>query len=431
MTTAPASAPPLAARPAFTRLGFLLSISLRHLAKRKRQTAVAVSGVAVGVGFFLAVSALMVGSQNDFVNQLINAAPHIIISDEIRSPTPQPGLRAFPGGAVALHGYRSRTEARGIRGWQAIVTATDAIPGAIAAPSLTGGVTLRLGGHEEALGIVGVDPALESRISTIDDNLRVGHLSDLETVQGGIIIGEEMARRMGVKVGDMIAASSSATAGRQMRIVGLFKRGRAGISSSSGYVLLREAQSLLGRPFIINSIGVALPDPYAAQDVANDLERRFGYKAESWQERSADFLALLFTRNIIMYSVVSAILLVASFGIYTVVSNNVSDKRRDIAILRSMGFSAGDLQLIFVMEGVILGLIGVVLGWLLGFTLMTILGSINFPIAGENQHIPIDKSARQYAIAAIASLLAGSVAAWLPARKAARVDPVDILRGAI
>ena len=424
MSAAPTGSP-------LTRIGFLLSIALRHLSRRRRQTVVAVSGVAVGVGFFLAVSALMVGSQNDFVNQLINAAPHIIISDEIRSPTPQPGTRAFAGGAVALHGLRLRTEARGIRGWQAIVAATDAIPGAIAAPSLTGGVTLRLGGHEEALDIVGVDPSLESRISTIDTNLRVGHLSDLETVQGGIIIGEEMAGRMGVKVGDMIAASTSATAGRQMRIVGLFKQGRAGLASSSGYVLLREAQSLLGRPFIINSIGIALPNPYDAQTVADDLERRFGYKAQSWQERSADFLALLFTRNIIMYSVVSAILLVASFGIYTVVSNNVSDKRRDIAILRSMGFSAGDLQLIFVMEGVILGLIGVVLGWILGFTLMTILGSLNFSIGGDMQHIPIDKSARQYAIAAIASLVAGSVAAWLPARKAARVDPVDILRGAI
>jgi lipoprotein-releasing system permease protein len=412
-------------------LAFLLSIALRHLTRRLRQTAVAVSGVAVGVGFFLAVSALMVGSQNDFIKQLINAAPHIIISDEIRSPTPQPGARAFAGGAVELHGYKVRTEARGIRGWQAIVTATDDIPGAIAAPSLTGGVTLRLGGHEEALEIVGVDPALESRISTIDDNLRIGHLSDLETVQGGIIIGEEMAQRLGVRVGDMIAASTSTTQSRSMRIVGLFKQGRAGLSSSSGYVLLREAQSLLGRPFIINSIGIALPDPNAAQDVATGLEGRFGYKAQSWEERSADILALLMTRNVIMYSVVSAILLVASFGIYTVVSNNVADKRKDIAILRSMGFSASDLQLIFVMQGLILGLIGVLLGWILGFVLMEILGSLSFNVGGEVQHMPLDRSARQYAIAAAASLLAGSVAAWLPARKAANVDPVEILRGAV
>ncbi|SLJ99724.1 ABC transporter permease [Novosphingobium mathurense] len=413
------------------RAGFLVTIALRHLARRRRQTAVAVSGVAVGVGFFLAVSALMVGSQNDFIEQLIDAAPHIIISDELRSPSPQPGVRVFGKGAVALHGYKVRNEVRGIKDWQAIVSAANSVSGAVASPSLTGGVTLRLGGHDEAIGIVGVEPEIEKKISTIEDKLRVGHLHDLETTQGGIIIAEDLAKRLGVQVGDIVAATSSSSSGRSMRVVGLFKKGQTQLSSGTGYVLLREAQSLLGRPFIINRIGVKLADPYAAEAVAARLESRFGYKAESWQERSADFLSLLVTRNVIMYSVVSAILLVASFGIYTVVSNNVSDKRRDIAIMRSIGFSEGDLQFIFVVEGLVLAIIGVLFGWLLGYGLMTILGSLRFPIGGDVERIPLDRSARQYAIAALVSFLAGSLAAWLPARKAARVDPVDILRGAV
>ena len=95
---------------------FLVSIAVRHLARRKRQTAVAVSGVAVGVGFFLAVSAMMIGSQNDFVEQLIEAAPHVIVSDELRSPSPQPGMRSYVDGAVDLRGYKIRTEVRGIKG---------------------------------------------------------------------------------------------------------------------------------------------------------------------------------------------------------------------------------------------------------------------------------------------------------------------------
>lgn len=413
------------------RVAFLVGIALRHLSRRRRQTIVAVSGVAIGVGFFLAVSALMVGSQNDFIRQLIDVAPHIVISDELRSPPPQPGTRVFAGGAVALHGYKVRSEVRGIKDWQALLSAANAVPGAIASPSLTGGVTLRLGGHEEAIGIVGIDPEIETRISTIEDKLRVGHLRDLEKTQGGIIIGEELARRLGVRLGDIVAASSFSATARSMRVVGLFKKGQTQISSGSGYVLLREAQSLLGRPFIINRIGVKLADPYAADTVAGQLEFRYGYKAESWQERSADFLSLLVTRNVIMYSVVSAILLVASFGIYTVVSNAVSDKRRDIAILRSIGFSEGDLQFIFVIEGLILALVGVLVGWVLGYGLMAILGSLRFPVGGDATHIPLDRSARQYAIAAAASFLAGAIAAWLPARKAARVDPVDILRGAV
>lgn len=413
------------------RLLLLLHIASRHLLMRQRQTLVATSGVAVGVGFFLAVSALMVGSQADFVRQLIDVAPHIIISDELRSPAPQPGRRAFPDGAVVLHGYKIRNEVRGIKDWQAVMASAAAIPGAVVSPSLSGAVTLRLGGREEPLGVIGIDPALESRVSTISDKLRAGHLDDLERVQGGVIIGEELASRLGLNMGDIVGATAASGTTRSLRIVGLVKKGNSQLGSSNGYMLLREAQSLLGRPFIINRIGIKLRDPYTAQDVARTLEQRYGYKAESWQERSSDFLSLLVTRNIIMYTVVSAILLVASFGIYTAVSNSVADKRRDIAILRSMGFSEADLQIVFVIEGLALAVIGVLLGWLLGYALMNILGSLRFSIGGEDQSIPIDRSPRQYLIAAAASLLAGGVAAWLPARKSAKVDPVDILRGAM
>lgn len=414
------------------RFGFLVSIALRHLSRRKRQTMVAVSGVAVGVGFFLAVSALMIGSQNDFVRQMIDVAPHIIVSDEVRSPPPQPGAQVFGDGAVEIRGYKRRQEVRGIKDWQAIVAAANEVPGAIASPSLTGGVTLRVGGTEEALAIIGIEPEIEARISTIEEELRVGRLRDLETTQGGIIIGEELAERMGLSMGDIVAASTSTAQARSMKIVGLVKRGNTLLGSGSGYVLLREAQSMLGRPFIINRIGIKLEDPYQADALAQRLEARFGFKAQSWQERSSDILSLLVTRNIIMYTVVSAILLVAAFGIYSVVSNSVSDKSRDIAILRSIGFSEGDLQLVFILEGIVLALIGVVLGWLLGYGLINILASLDLgALAGEEAEIPIDNSPRQYIIAAAASFLSGAVASWLPARKAARVDPVDILRGAI
>ncbi len=415
----------------FPRLRLLLHIAAKHLLMRQRQTLVAVSGVAVGVGFFLAVSAMMIGSQTDFVKTLIDAAPHIIISDEIRSPPPQPGVRAYGAdGAVEIHGYKVRSEVRGIKDWQQILREIDALPGAIGSPSLSGAVTLRLGGRDEAMAVIGIDPEIESRVSTISAKLRSGRLIDLERVQGGVIIGEDQAKRLGLGMGDIVAATSARGGTRSLRIVGLFKKGQQ-LGSGSGYMLLREAQSLLARPFVINRIGIKLADPYSAEDAAKGLEARHGYKAESWQERSSDFLGLLLTRNVIMYSVVSAILLVASFGIYTAVSNSVADKRRDIAILRSMGFSQGDLQLVFVVEGLALALAGIVAGWLLGFGLMTMLGSLEFSIQGEIRHLPLDRGTRQYLIAASASLVAGVIAAWLPARKAAKVDPVDILRGAV
>lgn len=411
-----------------SRARLILGIAAKHLAKRKRQTAVAILGVAIGVGFFLAVSAMMIGSQNDFTQRLINAAPHIIISDEIRSPRPQPAIRALAGSVVEVHGYKTRNEVRGIKDWQEIVRAAQAIPGSIVAPSLSGAVTLQVGGREEALGIVGVDPEVEQKIANVQDNMSAGSLHNLETTSGGVIIGEDLAQELGIRMGDTIGATSRAGS-RSLKVVGLFARGR-GQFGNNGYVLLREAQSLTGQPFIINRIGVSVPDPYQADKVAAELEDRFGYKAQSWQERSADFMTLMLTRNVIMYSVVSAMLLVASFGIYTAVSNSVIDKRRDIAILRSVGFSQGDLQRIFIAEGVMLAVMGVLAGWAFGLLLMHVLGSIRFPILGRVEHLPLDRSARQFLLASAASLTAATIAAWLPARKAAHVDPVDILRGA-
>lgn len=412
----------------FARARLIIGIAAKHLSKRKRQTAVAIAGVGIGVGFFLAVSAMMIGSQNDFVQRLISSAPHIIISDEIRSPRSQPAIRALPGTVVEVHGYKVRNEVRGIRDWQEIVRAAETIPGSIVAPSLSGAVTLRVGGRQDPLGIIGVDPNIEEKIENVQDNMSVGSLHNLETTEGGLIITEDLAQNLGVRMGDTVGATSTAGT-RSLKIVGLFARGR-GQFGNNGYVLLREAQSLTGQPFIINRIGVSIPDAYQAQAVAADLESRFGYKAQSWEERSADFMTLLLTRNVIMYSVISAMLVVASFGIYTAVSNSVVDKRRDIAILRSIGFSQGDLQRMFVAEGLMLAVMGVLVGWAIGTLLMQVLGSIKFPILGRVEHLPLDRSARQFMIAGFSSLTAATIAAWLPARKAARVDPVDILRGA-
>jgi lipoprotein-releasing system permease protein len=133
-----------------------------------------------------------------------------------------------------------------------------------------------------------------------------------------------------------------------------------------------------------------------------------------------------------MYSVVSAVLLVAAFGIYNVISTVVMEKQRDIAILKSMGFHARDIQTIFLTEGLFLGVLGCLLGLPLGVAIMVGLGQLNFKFPGTTQlsRMPIDWSWQQFAIAGSFALIAAISAAWLPSRKGAKVKPVDILRGA-
>jgi len=189
----------------------------------------------------------------------------------------------------------------------------------------------------------------------------------------------------------------------------------------------------MDRPHRANTIIVKLPDPYRARAIAADLESRFSYKSISWQEASEDIMSTLAIRNIIMYSVVSSVLIVAAFGIYNVISTVVMEKHRDIAILKSMGFLARDIQRIFVIQGFILGIIGSLLGLPLGSALMYALMQVEFKPPGSTQPIvmPLDWGWLQFAIASGFALSAALIAAFLPARKGARVQPVDILRGGV
>jgi len=411
----------------------LLGVALAHLQVRVRQTLVATLGVAVGVGFFLAVSGMMVGSQNDFIRTLIDSAPHIIVRDEQRNASRQPALDAFPGAAIAIHHVRPQDEVRGLKDWPALLADARAIPGAIAAPSLNGGVSAGFAGRTAPLALNGVDPRLEGRLTNIEDTLVGGRLQDLEARPDGIIISKPLADRMGAHVGDTLVVSASAGAVQRMRIVALSDpSARAGFyaGDTTAYGLLRTAQVLFARPNIVNQIHVKIADPQQADAAAAQLEARWGYKWESWQERSRDILNLLVVRNIIMYAVIGAILMVASFGIYTAVSNSVTDKRRDIAILRAMGFTGRDVEGMFLIEGLVVGVVGAVFGFAFGTLLLEALAHAPLTLQGKPLSLPLDRGPSQYFLAGASSLAAALVAAWLPARKAASVDPVDILRGA-
>jgi lipoprotein-releasing system permease protein len=138
-------------------------------------------------------------------------------------------------------------------------------------------------------------------------------------------------------------------------------------------------------------------------------------------------------RNTIMTSVVSAVLVVAAFGIFNVISTVVMEKYKDIAILKAMGFYPSDIKKIFLIQGVILGVIGSCLGVPLGMLFMSLLGLIRFKPPGASQviNMPIDWGMQQFLIAITFAMCASIFAGYFPSRKAGKVQPVDILRGSI
>jgi len=409
-----------------------LDIALGHLTSRKRQTFVSLSGVVLGVAFFLAVSSLMRGSEKDFMKRLVDNSAHITVSDEYRQPREQPAALRWKDAAVQVSNVKPQTETRGIRGYRQKLEFIESLPGTRVAPVLVGSAVLTFAGRQEGVSVSGIIPETFKGVSTIDEKIVEGSLEALAANPNGIAIGKGLAEKFRLEVGSTLAVSSAGNATRSMKVVGIFRTGQANFDDTQTFVLLKRAQVLLDRPNRVNRFVIQLDDAMAAREVARRIEDTIGYKSLSWQEASEDIVSVLVIRNIIMYSVVAAILVVASFGIYNTLSTIVMEKTRDIAIMKSMGFHARDVRTVFVLEGAIVGAIGSVFGLAVGMGLMRALSEVALkpPGATEVVNLPMWWGAEQYAMATAFAMASCLVAAWLPARRAGRVHPVDILRGA-
>lgn len=409
----------------------LLTIALKHLLARKRQTFVSVFGIVLGVAFFLTIASLMQGSEKDFIRRLVDNAPHITVVDEYRTPREQPLFQIYSEGAVEVRKPKPLTETRGLRGFERILDQVRSIPGALASPVLTGQGLVSFAGRDIGISIDGMVPSEIQQVTTIQKYMIEGSVDNIVANPDGIVIGAELARKLSFSLGDNLTVVSPIGQVKVFKIVGIFRTGRANLDEKQAFVSLKRMQALLNRPNRVNKILVKLPDPYAARSIAAQLERRIGYKAISWQESSEDLLSTLTIRNTIMYTVVSAVLIVAAFGIYNIVSTVVLEKQRDIAILRSMGFYSRDIERIFLFQGVIVGIGGNLMGLPLGMLFMTALMQVRFKPPGSTEIVsmPIEWAWPQFAVAASFALIAAVSAAYLPARKAARLKPVQILRG--
>jgi lipoprotein-releasing system permease protein len=410
-------------------MSLILDIAWTHVSTRVRQTGIAVAGVATGVGFSIMMAALMQGSQDDFTTRLVNTLPHITITDEHRSPPRQPAEALFE--AAEYHGLTPEARRPGIKNPLATMMAIEAwIPGHIA-PSVKVQAILRYANRDVGASVTGIDPTRESKVSDLPKYMRGAPLAALFRATNAIVLGDRLAEKIGARIGANITIQTSTGARVNARVVGFFHSGVRHVDEGSAYVLAKTGQILSQQTGLINELRVRVNDPMMARDVAARIEGDNGYKAVSWQEANEDLLNTFLIRNIIMYTVVGAILLVASFGTYNIVSTITHEKARDIAIMKSLGLSEFTVRSIFVLEATIIGCFGALVGFALGYVLSIGLGSIEIknPFLDANR-LPLVYSVWHYLLAGLAALISSVTAGYFPARKAARVHPVDIIRGA-
>jgi lipoprotein-releasing system permease protein len=410
-------------------MGLVIDIAFKHVTARLRQTLVATMGVATGVGFSIMMAALMQGSQDDFVKTLVDAMPHVTITDEQRVVAQQPARERYD--LAQIRGLKPRDDRHGIKSPAAILAVIDQTPGVTAAPYVSTRGIMRVAGQDRGVNVLGIDWRRDAQVSNLAEKMRYGSIADLTTAANAIIIGSKLAERLGATVGTRVNLVAASGGSIQAQVVGIFHAGVTGLDEGQVYTLIRTAQVLLGKTGYINEIRLRTADPLAARDIADAIQSRLPYRAISWQEAQEDLLSAFKIRNLIMYTVVAAILLVASLGTYNIISTITHEKARDIAIMKSLGLPGRVVQRIFVLESLLIGFAGAVIGWGVGYALCLALGLIEIksPFMDATR-LPIAWSVWHYVIATAVAVTSSVMAGYLPSRKAAQVNPVEIIRGA-
>jgi lipoprotein-releasing system permease protein len=408
----------------------ILDIAWTHVTARVRQTLVGMAGVAMGVGFTIMMAGLMEGSQIDFLRQLVDTMPHVTVQDERRAAPPQPADREY--GAVQMSGVANVGSRPGIRYPEtAMASLRSWIPGDVA-PQVKTTAIIDHGGGRIGVTLLGIDPRQEIRVSKLATQMREGEITDLNRAPNAIIIGEALAEKLAIKVGNAVRLIGGQGTEVSANVAGIFRSGLKRVDEGQIYALLSTAQLMMGQSGVVNELRLRLNDPLIADKIARQVEAQTGYKSVSWQEANSDLLSSFAVRDFIVLTVMAAMLLTSSFATYNIISTITHEKRQDIAIMKSLGMREVAVRRIFIIEAAIIGVVGIIAGWLMGYLLCYGWSKITIfnPLTGSTVPLSIYYSLKHYILVGGISLLCCTGAAFFPARKATRVHPVEIIRGA-
>lgn len=410
----------------------LLGIALTLLRARLRQSVVAAASVMFGIAMFITLTGFMSGL-NDLLDGLIlDRTPHIRLYNEIKPIAVQPARSADSSGHVFVGSVKPKEGLERIRNASAIMDAlgNDARVEGVA-PRVVAQVFFNVGTTELPGVVNGVDPLEEARLFRFKDYLVQGELRDMLQANS-IVLGKTLAEKMFVDVGDVVQLTTARGERFLLKVAGLYQSGIAEYDKVQCYASMQNTQKILGEPSnYITDIAVKLKDLDQAPAVAKEYSGTFGLDALDIRTANAQFETGTTVRNIISYATSIVLLVVAGFGIYNILNMMIYEKLDSIAILKATGFSGGDVRTIFIGLSLIIGISGGVVGLAAGLGLSVAIHHIPFTTQAlpAVKTYPVDFSAYRYVIGIVFALITTYIAGLFPARKASRVDPVQIIRG--
>ncbi len=412
------------------------SISWRYLRSRKGSrllsfiSVVAIGGVIVGVSALILIMGVMTGLQNDLRDKILVGSPDLRVlnyGDDLK-----------------------------IGAWRDVLAKVDSFPGVVAAAPFVLSLGVVTAGHNyaDAAQVAGILPQGPHvpQVTTIREHILKGQgdfrFASSDGHTRGVVLGKLLADRLGVQPGDTIHMLAPPPDNKimtsvgtfikpryfQFEVTGLFETGMYEYDNSYIYMPLDVAQDFANLGSAVTGIEVRTTNRWKANEVALALESALGfpYRTQSWQEQNSSLFRALKLEKFAMGFIVALIVLVAAFNIVSTLTMVVTDKTREIGILKAMGMPARSIRRIFLTQGVVIGAVGTAIGVTIGLVTGVLLDRYKLITLDEKvyfiDHMPVTIQATDVAITILASLLIATIATLYPSIQAARLFPIDAIR---
>jgi lipoprotein-releasing system permease protein len=396
---------------------YAVKLAVRHLLSHPGQTALLMSGVALGVGVFIFMSALIGGLATLLTLRTVGSIPHVVLE----MPDRDPGIISPQSGAqVVLQKDLSRRNQIAI--WQPIVPIIEAQPGVTAvSPQIRGSAYVERGQALAPVGVIGVMPGKLSEIADIKAAIVEGS-SSLPT--DGVLIGSRLASDLGLRVGQVVRLTSERERARSFRISGIFTLGIASADRQAVYMDFTTARALFDLPTGISRIEIKVRPATDAAEIAARLRRSTGLKATAWTEDNSQLFEGLDAQARTGIIIKAFALITIVVGIASAMLLSIVRRQSEIGIMSAMGASKRLVVSIFVLEGTLIGFIGAIVGAGVAWLVLLPLPPVTEVQSGG---LPIDRTQGEFLLAITLTTLAATLASILPARRAARIDPVEAI----
>jgi lipoprotein-releasing system permease protein len=406
---------------------FETMLAVRHLVTGGGQTVLTIGAVSAGVIVIVFLTALIFGIRARLTEMLTEQIPHVTVRVREIEPVPLSDLQDLES-AMSSRIEKQAPQLKFIDDWQHVVDVIRTIPNVREAlPAIQGQGFASRGANPIGVQITGAEPEEQDEVSPVTPNLIAGKYIGLAS--DAVVIDYELAKDLSVSVGDRIRVSSSVGNQESMTVAGIYSAGRG---RGAAYVTLRTGQSLFGMGNSVNVILVKVNELFGSDKVADKIENLLPYEARSWSREFPTFVSSLNVQTASAYLISGFSLIASSFAIASVLIVSVLRKSKQIGILKSIGATRSQIQRVFALEGLGIALAGAVCGGVVG-TLIVYLISLPLQSTARPGHAPDQlfpvRILPVYIFGAmISAILATLVASWFPARQAAKMNPIDVMR---